>query len=79
MPIECYVSMHPLPRWRRRCSVPNPAPSNDAYIATTALVRGLTTRLAVDARQLRLDLVADFDDEFYFDSDIEWQRSHAHR
>ena len=33
----------------------------------------------VDARQLRLDLVADFDDEFYFDSDIEWQRSHAHR
>ena len=45
----------------------------------TTLVRGFTTRLAVDARRLRLDLVADFDDEFYFDSDIEWQRSHAHR
>lgn len=33
----------------------------------------------VDAPQLRVDLVADFDDQFYFDSDIEWQRPHAHR
>ena len=69
----------PVAKMAASVHVPNRAPINDAYIAMTTLVRGFTTRLAVDARRLRLDLVADFDDEFYFDSDIEWQRSHAHR